>query len=494
MNDFPELVLVKLFSFLSLKEVRQLEAVNRHWRAASERYTKERLCVCHPTSAFVDLFDRQDVLLIDQKVDCAAIFRPAIKRGLGKLSLFGSPITADLQNELTCKPEDFGRLKVLSINGLQLNVKEFFLALPGLHTLSLKGFEFNQNLVLNCPNLERLVIHNFRKQTIIINQGKPGKIKFLECQFLNDSFSSLANLEHLVALRIEISLLQFGRLKKLEVYPAWQDFERLVQVAQNEWLRPADISSRCLNIQSLLINGLAYPDDNPINMRLFDLHRVSYQGTEKSLFLGSIQNEYIATNHLKWAANGVSIPFRTHLNYSSLASKFSNQIPDTFFVLFRNIQEVQVHQKVITHNLLTFLRNAKTVHKLAIYESQLEQDLYDCLPSVQSINHLMIQEQTKRICFNFLAKLQRLSSFSLYHFELPWQAVLRAFGRCKYLDQFYFEQRPEHPPEKNSFQVRKVSSNSSFSLELFGKNETRNDTDLETIFNLLNQSGQWNIV
>ena len=471
MNDLPELVLVELFAFFSLKEVRLFGAVNRHWRAVASKCTKKRLCVCHPTSPFIDCFENREILLIERKVDCAAIFSPTLKRGLAELWLFQSPISADLQNQLS----DFSNLKILRINGLPQDIEQFPLTLPGLNTLSLKGF--NQTVVLNCQSLQNLTIHNSRKQRIVID--RPKSIRFLECQFLNDNFQALANLEQLTTLKIEISLLQFDRLRKLEVYPAWQDFEQLIQVVQAEW--PPGT-----NRPTILINGLVYPGDGQVDMRLFDSYRANYQGPEKFLFLGSIQNEIIATNYGRLVQNRVSVPFKTHINYSSLIDKFSGRIPNGLFCLFPNIQEIQVHRKVDTTSLLTFLRTAKTVHRLAIFESELDQDLFDGLPSIGSIGDLKISEKNKRIRFDFLGRLHRLSSFNLHYFELPWWSVCQAFETCKYFNQFYFEDLPK----ENILQIRKVSPDC---FGFFTRDEKKVQTNLETIFNLLNQANKWNV-
>lgn len=323
MNEFPELVLAELFSFFSFRERCLLRAVNRHWWYVIEKYPKERLSVCHPTSQFLDVLDPQDVLLVDRPLQFISIFTANLKRTLCELRLFASPITADLQNELSLKPDDFGRLKVLKIDGLLVNVKQFRLALPTLHTLSLKCFSFGQGVLLDCPNLQRLTIHNSPKQQIVINQPEGIKqgiqieghnqteghnqqndynqrkghnqseitnqkgIRFLECQYLNESFKSLHSLEHLIALRIEFPLVEFRKLKRVELYPAWQDFDQLLLNLANE--------RHLLNPEvHILINGFAWPDDLPVDLRLFDLHKAHYQGSEKFLFLGKLQDSKFA--------------------------------------------------------------------------------------------------------------------------------------------------------------------------------------------------------
>lgn len=480
MNEFPELVLAEIFSFLSLRERHLLRAVNRRWKYVLEKYPKEHLYVCHSTSQFLDILERQDVLLIDRPVDLASIFSQHLKRALSELTLFASPITADLQNELSLRPSDFERLKALKIDGLQLYVKEFRLALPTLHTFSLKGFQFGQGVVLDCENLEQLTIHNFDKQQIVIHH--PKGIKFLECQYLNDSFRALLNLEHLVALRIELSLVEFRKLQRLEVYPSWQDFDRLIRNVADErhLLHPE---------ARILINGL--PDDRPVDLRLFDLHKAFYQGSEKFLFLGSIQNEQIFANYSKLAENRTSIPFKTHINYSSLSSRFFGRIPDGFFRIFTNIQAVELHQKVQTKSLLSFLRAAKTVRKFTVFECELELFVEgpDGLCSVQSISELQISEPSRRISLDFLCHLQRLTSFHFHSFELPLQTVCRAFEACKYFDEFYFQDRAK---ENNFHLYRTVPRKDRFSLA--ERNGTTDRTKLETIFNLLSQDDKLNIV
>lgn len=491
MNELPELILAELFSFLNLREKRLLRAVNRSWRYVIDTYSlTERLCVCHPTSQFIDLFDPQDVLLVERAGHYAAIFSAQLKRQLKELHVFPSPITADLQAELSRRPADFAGLKVLKIDGLQLEADEFRLDLPTLHTLSLKGFEFGQGVVLSCPGLQRLTIHNFVNQQIVIEHEE--SIRFLECQFLNDCFTGLVNVEHLIALKIEIAILElflsskleFRKLARLEVYPSWEAFDLLMQTLKDKkHLFAANAS--------IYINGFACPEDDPVNVRLFDAYRARYQASEKSLFLGTKQDEEIVRNYSKLVRNRISIGFRTQINYSSLSGKFSGRIPGSFFAIFRNIQEVELHRKVATKELLQFLHNAKTVRWLAIFECELDQALYDGLPSVQSISDLKISEKRERIDFEFLGNLKRLSSFRLHSFGLPLKAVCRAFEKCKYLDRFYFE---PNTGRKNAIQLSRTREKDRFSLRLFNDDRPRKPTNLGTICQLLSQNGQLNIV
>ena len=202
--------------------------------------------------------------------------------------------------------------------------------------------------------------------------------------------------------------------------------------------------------------------------------------------IGSVQNEQLFANYSK--LTGISIPFKTHLNYSSLIGKFFGRLPDDFFRLFTNIQAVEVHQKVETRGLLNFLRAAKTVRSLKVYECELDlfADTVDGLTSVQSISDLKIAEQNRSISLDFLSRLHRLTCFELQSFELPLRSVFRAFEACKYFDTFYFDDRPK----SKSFQLYRAGSQRFTLAERNGKTTTK----LETIFKLLSQDDELNIV
>ena len=93
-----------------------------------------------------------------------------------------------------------------------------------------------------------------------------------------------------------------------------------------------------------------------------------------------------------------------------------------------------MHQKVETRGLLNFLRAAKSVRLLKVFECELDllADTIDGLASVQSISDLKIAEQSRRISLDFLSRLRRLTCFELQSFELPLRLVFRAglrFGR-----------------------------------------------------------------
>lgn len=65
------------------------------------------------------------------------------------------------------------------------------------------------------------------------------------------------------------------------------------------------------------------------------------------------------------------------------------------------------------------------------------QDLYDQLPSVRSIEILLIAKAKKQTNFNFLGDFRQLYSVNLFHSRIPVRAIRRAFESAESAESFF---------------------------------------------------------
>ena len=291
-------------------------------------------------------------------------------------------------------------------------LNELTLKSPSLKVLFIEDC---QQMNLQAPRLEKLYTRTSRH--FDLNLKHPETLRFLECVVLNFT-PGLVNLEELVCQRLDSSfdLNDYPKLKRLNICSTQDGLPEVQRVIeQRERLGH-------LNLE-ILICGF--------RKSIVTIKQDIIPHQHKFKFANSTHIAEFALNYPNLVGQ---IPFDFNIVYHELIDHF-DPVPGDFFQKFSNIIDVSVRRQVNEQHFISFLRRSSVWYlKLA---TSFSQNLYDQLPSVKTIRLIEIVKAKKQTNFNFLGNFGHLEHVTLYHSQIPIDAIRRTFESSKYFYSFY---------------------------------------------------------
>ena len=405
MNDLPILALSKIFSYLNPKERAKFRRVNKTWKWLIDGIRQENLCVCLPEFNWRLGFNERDVFEVSlydsNELKFDYFQKPDTQQNLRRLHVF-----YDSHRIFPLDLNLFSQLEVLELHDYsdQLEIREE-LNLPNLKGLALISTTFSRPVRVNSDHLTNLRICDEPRNSLKspVHLKRPKALKFLQCTMFISDFKEFTNLEHLIALQVLVPLSPFRKLKRLEIYSSkrWNSQPLFDELKTNRHHFRPDLE--------VFINGFR---GNSPNCKFI------YMWIGGNLLLCKEVFEELSNGNSAGAA--YSMPWRT-----SILEYQDHSIPSTCLdAFFTNVDEVNVHTKVDSANLIRFLKATRTASTLRLLECSLEQ-FYDQLPSVTTIRRLFITESSTSIEFGFLLEMKYLGRLSLEYPRLPIQTIYR---------------------------------------------------------------------
>lgn len=424
LSELPELVLLNLFSYLSIKEKNRLKLVSKDLKSLVERFPQTRLLIYQSYSSyFVEVSDSQwpsgewvkptDFFGLKVEPMRNPIFpfskwnfdlRSGIFSDVKYLYLKNIRIKKDGQTSFFDGLNCMEGLKVLVIERCELPGLEFIkLKLPLLKTLCLE-FQYFGRLELNTPSLEELRLSDIApvndRQEKPIHFKYPESLKVFVCVMFEYKLE-LPNLETLIcrSLRSDFDLSKLPRLKRLEVYP---------------------IEGKVFRLQSsyyyrMLSEKRSLAGNRNLEIRLFGFKEHLFTKSEINLDFDSFdfgfkfEDAYAQLLAQNYASLVSPMPYPVCVIFSRITKFFPTQLPDDFFLKFPFINSVQLDPLADSSRLIPFLEHAKAVTYLTI-EKSLSKEFYDKLATTM-IAFLTLYEAPESL--SFLTRMNNLQSLNI---------------------------------------------------------------------------------
>lgn len=393
--ELPDLVLLKVFSFLGNEEkIKRLMLVCKRWRSLMQSDIQQ-LAIYRskepPYRLFWGAFSEEE---IDHKyiVRTNGLTEKIIRfANLKKLFLY--KVTYPLLDSFSDGSLDqLVELKIIissrpfyersdehpgpsSDPSLASELKSEKMNLPSLKKLcSNWAFDLNEFAV---PNLESIA---FEKERFNQEVDYPEKIKFILCERFetNQIFS---NLEHLVCRRIKgvLPLEAMPKLKRVELFPLeMSDFETIENLRmQKDLLERSDLFIWVAGLKGNFTRELVecfwrmfYFDEDFFEPRVNPYDHIDY-------------NEPLCV-----------VPWKIVLSSPYLTRKFPNLegIPSNFFNIFIDVQEMRISGvQVNGENLIRLIKMVKNIESLKISGSRFNETFFHELSQIQTIQILHLQ-------------------------------------------------------------------------------------------------------
>ena len=384
-QDLPDVVLLKVFSFFSNEEkIKKLTAICKHWHWLVQNSIQQLVIYGSrpPYRLFWDALSKEEV---DPKFIVKA--RQLTKkftfkfRALKKLFLF--ELDQPHLFLISLSEDSLNQLVELKITlwplfyfpTLESKIRINLTSLRKLCTDSAYYLEE----ALNTPNLESIAFFDFGCPHKSQEQIRyPENIKFLLCKFFQTK-PILRNLEHLVCEQIkgELPLEEMPKLKRVEVFPAeTSDFEVIEELKmQKHRLKRRDLD--------IWVSG--FKENFTKELILFFRKRF-HQNIER------IDSPLDPFDHFDYNEPLSVFPNRIYFTSPHLTRRFPNLagIPKNFFKVFVDIRELALSVPVNCQGLILFLKNARKLEKLSISQNQFEEHFFHELSRIQSIKSLFL--------------------------------------------------------------------------------------------------------
>lgn len=414
LNELPELVLLNIFSYLSIRQKNRLKLVSKGLKNLVERFPQTKLIIyqsVYPSSEMTKPGDSIEL----KKVPKSFYWNPplsVVDFDLG--NKFFSNIKCLYLKDIFMEKEEnkrsfFENLNCLSgvlviKRGGEMRLGTIMFDFPLLKILRLEFQQF-KNIKLNTPSLEELRISEIATS----NEGKvalthceyPESLRLFRCVEFKSKLE-FPNLETLVCQKLDsdFDLSKFPKLKKLEVYPVVE-------------------GKLCLksSYYRMLSEKRSLAGNRNLEIRLFGFKEEVFTKSEINLeikdgfdFYFNFEDGYgqlLAKNYAQLASR---MPYKVSVLFSSITKYFPGQLPDDFFAKFPSINLIHLDPSSDCSRLIPFLRNAKSVTDLRIDKS-LSSEFYDKLATT-TVASLMLYQPTESL--SFLTRMNNLRSLKIY--------------------------------------------------------------------------------
>jgi hypothetical protein len=439
----PELVLIKIFNYLSVKDLCKLKLVCKLWYDLIDCVDSKILC-CY-TARFPfnlewsnekkinkDDFVKLNVLpknlhfiynhdsLIHYPYHYTSFnssLNKPILRKLKKLCLFDMVnITTNLIEQLN----NLEYLEELMMDNCEID-ERISLKIKNLKVLNLNStinkFDYH------CPNLKKIIISN--KVNKVDKIGKnyyADKIEFIKIDTFNPKYCRcFINLKIIICNFIRLEPFNFqiySKLEQIHIYGDHQylhNFFSLFKKIERQMKK-----SKGSNFK-IFINGFAINE--------FENIYSTYH--YEPGYLESKENK-IATNYRSLIGN---TNWPTSFNYSYLLKGFSQNIPNSLFEKFSKIKSIYVKEMVDELKLFEFLIKCNC-EKLFI-KCDLNQEFYNKLHRLETLDCLSITHTPDfKINFDFILNMNNLLVINLKTNHLDIDLISDAFHNLSFLSIF----------------------------------------------------------
>ena len=427
MERLPDLALMRILQFCSLKQRIRLSLVCKQWRQLILNLNRETL-FCHfdvfPRDLRWSYTNRTVGLCNSFRIRSLDFLQAELTRryfgGLKKLLIFNVDFGLKGVHNFAGYLNHFERLQQLELNGFNLK-NDTTIRLPNLELLTLKDVSINNSnfrIFLDTPALQVLVC--WKKIANVRFLDCPRRLRYLEC--VNDlpNFKFGFQFPHLEQLNL-FDVTGSLRQDFLQDFPAIRTLVLFNNFSQEDLQRlrsREEVVSR--NVKVLFL--------------AFD--EVYVKPTIGFNFTNMLQRRNIESLVGNYSKLNETVTWPTYLDFSELLLQFNHTIPASFLTKFVNINTLHVAKLVDHSPLIEFLRACGHLHYLRVTYSLLPQTFFDRLPD-SSISILEItEEETGNIQnFKFIAELQ-IFQLKIRFNVLPVDLVANrlANGELKYFN------------------------------------------------------------
>lgn len=270
----------------------------------------------------------------------------------------------------------FDKLKVLEIYLTNYqNKADNKLALNNLEVLRIDSSKFIQ-IEIDCPKLRSLHYWSFNNKLIIKH---PLKIHFLTTYKYGSDLLKFSNLEYLnLNSTANLEQFNFEQLSKLKELKIKSDDSKHVSNL---------ILKKVIKNPNLIVyfNGFHVINSNQL---IFDRYDLALQLKNYEKLIGV----------LDWM---------NLIEYNKLIDLIQNELPINFHQKYSNIQRINVINKVKnSKHLIQFIGHSQMLTSLSTINSKLDQQFYNELPSISSLNFLTLEEDCEiGLKFDFILKM-----------------------------------------------------------------------------------------
>ena len=498
MNDFPAVVLAKVFHFFSMPEKAGMKLICKKWKFVIETYNRpqslclystdypsnERWCSTGQRVAENEMF----YLKFDFEDSSRFSFKINFFQNLQSVYLYGLFHKVDHFLE---EVSQLTKLKALMIDDYE--IKSAILSSFSLENLFLKCHDFTGiertdlnpdrfdltkfpklKLKLNTPNLTRLGLwikrgHYATNDDEQFEFGFPLKIKHLQCLRFNSNLSQLKNLETISCQEIlseDFRLHDFRSLVKLEIYPNSEEQLQLVK----ELLKERDNLSRGGLDRPLQIVVSGFEDQlvSCVKKRLgseeIELTPAYLEQAERnhSDFIGTaLWEATIEIDSLLKYADKIPSLFERYPNVSSIIeTDYFNAAP----------VELKVRDEAFQSRLLELFKKSRT-QSVTIHRMNLSQRFYFQLAAIESIKSLDIRNyNAKTFDLNCFLECKALKVLWIGFPTISTEFLCKMFKRLKFLTSFHYGTSGSEFHVDIKFDLRNPATPFYFSYDLYGEN------------------------
>ena len=472
--ELPDLFLLEVFSLVNTEEgFRTLRLVCKRWKQLAEYQFKtvKSLIVYHENHPFHRRWPSDD-----RELSCLEMMKQPFfhfylasdhYKSLKKLYLYQVTWARFEKAQLMTRLEEcMTQLEELSIDRSSLspynydikkhrNIDIHGLTFPNLRVLSAKQ-KLAEKISITAPNLEKLTVWDlylsYSSQSLKIDVSHPEKLKYLEVDTIGPETKVFANVEHLVARRVNLDfhLSHYSKLRRLDLcinrdrwspQPVYLSIENLLQ--QKEQLKLEHIQITNFGVKNLI-------PEHDIEGELVTLKdRFLFYEFDMPQFLSNYSN--FAVDRLPWIGwVRYSASLQDHQHLASCCSKLNIQVLRVYSTGFPTDPAL----------LIKFLIDIGGINCLVIGYS-FGQEFYDQLSSVPFIGVLTIVKKARLpINFDFICEIPLLYVIHLEHYRVPIYSLQKNLKKAK-ITEFsignrIFEFFPEGSGYTIFFSFRKV--------------------------------------
>jgi len=409
----PPEVIGKIFENLSLEDLVICMRVCRYWNQIASNIEFANLSIYYLPNRLIWYHSNRPVYL-NEMVNEKIFFNNFKSQNL----IYLKQLKVSSSNYKPCLSvySIFKNLHHLEIN-YSLPNETNSLNLPMLTTLFLGDYCYFR-LVIEASRLKILRYYGLMS---FIELSNPESIIKLDVEHLTESLEKFMNVEHIICEKVENSrkiediASKLKQLKKIEFINL-----NLFEMKQLQDLKVNVLDKLIINDIQIFLNGIE------LTTKIYDQFR-------------GISNQDVQSFLLSYYDGlDCEITFFNSLDYTNLIRSFKfGMVPKNFFAKFPNIQSVSAIKVLNQSQFLWFLSKLKNLRTLDLINPSLNQQFYDQLPSICSLNCFLLDEYHDiELDFKFISKFKLLRTLRVNQ-NIPYSSFIsltKAFKDLKHLN------------------------------------------------------------
>ena len=477
-DQLPDLCLRKVFAFLSLPDLVKCRAVNRQFKHYADRtQVTELVATCSSRYIFLPPDQSDNWYRTDRPIGFNDRISPkafaSAKSSTFKLDQQLKFLYVDLKSSAAY--EVLNSLTQLIHLEVHLKVYPYYSLLNGTGTLalpSLKVLVINSpaSLVLKTPKLEVLKCKSMAR----IRFEYPETIKRAECDNLGEEYGDLATLKNLEVLRVVLGSEGLLEGIRLSDFPSLKELHlRVLNLPGIHEHNDEDFRTWFLDMMiersvlqrdelKLYLNDVLMVDAKQLPTLRVLLGPIIADDEElKDDVIDEAKHRFMFMNYRRLLHD--SYPDVTSVNFRLLV-RLDFEISEDFFIRFPRIQELTATDPVDREQFEWFLQNATELRVLKLFETRLDQDFADHLPTLCSrLTCLEFYESSGLVTnFDFVLRFQQLEMFETDRPLPSFLLASAAFRQLGWLKSLQFR-------TGNSFvKIKRYNGADEYTLQFIG--------------------------